>query len=88
MQVKLYWVVIIMDIFIIYAKYEESSTISSIYIVHNVFFLIVWKKDVSEHKCMFTCQRNGAIFILCTLFCCGANYAFCSIMENLKKNFY
>lgn len=51
--------------FIIHIKYEELSTISSLYFVQNVFFCyIVEGSCVSDHNCMFTCQRNGAIFIL------------------------
>lgn len=67
MQVKLYWVVIIMDIFIIYAKYEESSTIVSIYIVHNVFFFfIVWKKMfLNTSACLPA--KEMVLFLYCVL---------------------
>lgn len=66
MQVKLYWVVIIMDIFIIYAKYEESSTIFSIYFVHSAF-LIVWKKDAFLNTSACLPAKEMVLFLYCVL---------------------
>ena len=45
--------------FIICIKYEESSTLLCfVYIVLYCF----GESCVSDHNCMFTCRRNGAIF--------------------------
>lgn len=66
MQAQIYWV-IIMDIVLSFILNMKNQAQYSPYILYRMFFflLLFGEGCVSDHNCLFTCQRNGAIFIQC-----------------------